>query len=56
MIPDKKPKDELGEFSKEYKESSIRKHFTKPKPFTQTMQRTDFLYCEPPEVILQSKI
>ena len=37
-------------------EASIRKHFPKQKPLTETMKRTDFLYCDPPEVILQSKI
>ena len=42
-------------FSDEIKETSIRKHYDKPKPLTETMKRTDFLYCDPPEVILQSK-
>ena len=41
---------------KEIKETSIRKHYTKSKPLTETLKRTDFLYCDPPEVILQSKL
>ena len=39
----------------EIKETSIRKHFSKPKPNTESMKEKDFLYCDPPEVILQSK-
>ena len=31
------------------------KHFDKEKPMTKTLARKDFLFCEPPEVILQSK-
>ena len=45
-----------GLFSQDIKEASIRKHFPKPKPLTETLKRRDFLYCDPPEVILQSKI
>lgn len=45
----------ITDFSKDIKEASIRKHFSKPKPMTETLKRTDFLYCDPPEVILQSK-
>ena len=49
----KKSKGLFG-FAEEIKETSIRKHYDKPKPLTETMKRTDFLYCDPPEVILQS--
>ena len=55
MINEPKKSKGLYEFTEEIKETSIRKHYTKPKPLTETMKRTDFLYCDPPEVILQSK-
>ena len=55
MINEPKPKTGIYDFSQDIKEASIRKHFPKPKPLTETMKRTDFLYCDPPEVILQSK-
>jgi site-specific DNA-adenine methylase len=55
MINEPKKNKGLYEFTEEIKETSIRKHYTKPKPLTETMKRTDFLYCDPPEVILQSK-
>jgi site-specific DNA-adenine methylase len=54
MLAEVKKKPGINEFSEELKEASILKHFSKPKPPTQTMMRTDFLYCDPPEVILQS--
>ena len=56
MIKEPKPKTGIYDFSHDIKEASIRKHFNKPKPLTETMKRTDFLYCDPPEVILSSKI
>lgn len=56
MINDIKPQKGISDFSNDIKEASIRKHFSKPKPLTETLKRTDFLYCDPPEVILQSKI
>ena len=55
MINEPKKSKGLYDFTEEIKETSIRKHYTKPKPLTETMKRTDFLYCDPPEVILQSK-
>ena len=55
MINEPKRDKGLYEFTEEIKETSIRKHYTKGKPLTETMKRTDFLYCDPPEVILQSK-
>ena len=55
MINEPKQKKGVDEFAEEIKETSIRKHYTKAKPLTETMKRTDFLYCDPPEVILQSK-
>lgn len=55
MINEPKLNSGINEFSQDIKEASIRKHFSKQKPLTETMQRTDFLYCDPPEVILQSK-
>ena len=55
MINEPKRDKGLYEFTEEIKETSIRKHYTKEKPLTETMKRTDFLYCDPPEVILQSK-
>ena len=56
MINEPKNSNGIYDFSQNIKEASIRKHFTKPKPLTETMKRTDFLYCDPPEVILSSKI
>ena len=55
MINEQKKSKGLYDFTEEIKETSIRKHYTKAKPLTETMKRTDFLYCDPPEVILQSK-
>ena len=55
MINEPKKEKGLYEFTEEIKETSIRKHYSKGKPMTETMKRTDFLYCDPPEVILQSK-
>ena len=55
MINEPKKSKGLYDFTEEIKETSIRKHYSKVKPLTETMKRTDFLYCDPPEVILQSK-
>ena len=55
MINEPKTSKGIYDFADQIKETSIRKHFDKPKPITDTMKRKDFLYCEPPEVILQSK-
>ena len=54
MISEPKRSKGIYDFADQIKETSIRKHFDKPKPITETMKRKDFLYCEPPEVILQS--
>ena len=54
MINEPKIPKGISNFSQDIKEASIRKHFSKPKPLTETMKRTDFLYCDPPEVILQN--
>lgn len=56
MLIENKKKLGINEYSKEIQEVSIRKHFHKEKPMTETLARTDFLYCDPPEVILQSKL
>ena len=55
MIDDPKTSKGIYDFAEEIKETSILKHFDKPKPDTETLKRKDFLFCEPPEVILQSK-
>ena len=55
MIDDPKRSKGIYDFAEQIKETSIRKHFNKEKPMTKTLQRKDFLFCEPPEVILQSK-
>ena len=56
MIDDPKRSKGIYDFVEQIKEISVRKHFDKEKPLTKTLQRKDFLFCEPPEVILQSKI
>ena len=55
MIDDPKPSKGIYDFAEQIKEISVRKHFDKEKPMTKTLARKDFLFCEPPEVILQSK-
>jgi hypothetical protein len=55
MIDDPKPSKGIYDFVEQIKEISVRKHFDKEKPMTKTLARKDFLFCEPPEVILQSK-
>ena len=54
MINEPKEIKGINDFSEQIKEVPILKHFENPKPITETMQRTDYLFCEPPEVILQS--
>ena len=56
MINEPKRNKGIYDFADQIKETSIRKHYTKSKPLTETLKRTDFLYCDPPEVILQSKL
>ena len=47
---------ELQDIIKLKKKAILDNEFDKAKPLTETMKRTDFLYCDPPEVILQSKL
>jgi hypothetical protein len=53
MFKDKKKKSGLDLYADQIKEVSIRKNFPKQKP--QVQEYKNFLYCDPPEVILQSK-
>ena len=55
MINEPKQKKGVDEFAEEIKETSIRKHFEPPKPFSETMNSQNYLYSDPPEIILQSK-
>ena len=55
MISEPKRSKGIYDFIEQIKETSIRKHYEKPKPISESMKKKDFLYCEPPEVILQSK-
>ena len=55
MIDEPKTSKGVYDFIGEIKETPILKHYDKPKPDTETLKRKDFLFCEPPEVILQSK-
>ena len=55
MINEQKRSKGIYDFIDQIKETSIRKHYEKPKPISESMKKKDFLYCEPPEVILQSK-
>ena len=55
MINEPKRSKGIYDFIDQIKETSIRKHYEKPKPISESMKKKDFLYCEPPEVILQSK-
>lgn len=48
----KKRKAGVNGFSENIREVSIRKNFPKPRP---QLEGKTFLYCDPPEVILQSK-
>ena len=55
MINEPKRSKGIFDFIDQIKETSIRTHYEKPKPISESMKKKDFLYCEPPEVILQSK-
>ena len=50
-----KVKKGVNKISEEIKEVPILKHFDSPKPFSQNFNSEQFLFCDPPEVILQSK-
>ena len=56
MINEPKRSKGIYDFIEQIKETPILKHFDKPKPFSKTTKKKDYLYCEPPEVILQSKL
>jgi site-specific DNA-adenine methylase len=53
MLSDKKSKIRINNYSDQIKEVSIRRNFPKEKPIS--TEESNFLYCDPPEVILQSK-
>ena len=55
MINEPKRSKGIYDFIDQIKETSIHKHYEKPKPISESVKKKDFLYCEPPEVILQSK-
>ena len=55
MINEPKIKRGINDFAEEIKEVSIRKHFEPPKKISDTLNSPNYLYCDPPEVILQSK-
>jgi len=50
-----KIKKGVSKISEEIKEVPILKHFESPKPLSNNFNPEQFLYCDPPEVILQSK-
>ena len=50
-----KEKSILRHYSKEKPLTKILRHYSKEKPLTKTLSRKDFLFCEPSEVIIQSK-
>ena len=56
MIDEPKQSKGIYDFSEEMKEISIHRHYSKEKVLTKTLARTDFLFCEPSEVIIQSKL
>ena len=55
MIDEPKKSKGICDYVEQIKETSILKHFPKEKPLTKTLARKDFLFCDPPEVIIQSK-
>ena len=55
MINDPKQSKGIYDFVDQVKETSILKHYDKEKPMSQTLTSKDFLFCDPPEVIIQSK-
>ena len=55
MIDDPKRSKGIYDFVEQIKETSLRKNFPIEKRSTETLERKDFIFCEPSEVILQSK-
>ena len=55
MIEELKTKKGVSDISEEIKEVPILKNFNIQKSFHQNSNPANFLYCDPPEVILQSK-
>ena len=55
MINEPKQSKGIYDFVDQIKEKSILKHYDKEKPMSKTLTRKDYLFCEPPEVIIQSK-
>ena len=55
MINEPKIKKGINDFAEEIKEVSIRKHFESPKPLSETLNSPNYLFADPPEIILQSK-
>lgn len=53
MISEKKKKSGINQYADQIKEESIRKNF--PKENKTAVAIKNFIYCDPPEVILQSK-
>ena len=56
MINEPKQSKGIYDFVDQIKEKSILKHYDKEKPMSKTLTRKDYLFCEPPEVIIQSKL
>ena len=56
MIDEPKQSKGIYDFVEQIKETAIQKHYEKEKPLTTTLTRKDFLFCDPPEVIIQSKL
>ena len=55
MIDEPKQSRGIYDYVEQIKETSIYRHYDKEKPLTKTLSRKDFLFCDPPEVIIQSK-
>ena len=55
MIEDPKQSKGIYDYIEKIKENSILRHYDKEKPLNKTLSRKDFLFCDPPEVIIQSK-
>ena len=56
MLDEPKKSKGIFDLSEEIKETSIHRHYSKEKVMTKTLSRKDFLFCEPSEVIIQSKL
>ena len=56
MLDEPKKSKGIFDLSEELKETSIYRHYSKEKVMTKTLSRKDFLFCEPSEVIIQSKL